>query len=71
MAIYPRIGSPLDIAYANAMGTYVEAYPEDDDAAAIFAEAWMNTMPWDYWSDNRDPKPDTVKAITSLVVRLI
>jgi tetratricopeptide (TPR) repeat protein len=57
---------PLDIAYANAMGAYVAAHPDDDDAAAIYAEAWMNTMPWDYWSDNGDPKPDTVKAIESL-----
>lgn len=57
---------PLDLAYANAMGAYVDTYPNDDDAAAIYAEAWMNTMPWNYWSDNGDPKPDTVKAISSL-----
>lgn len=57
---------PLDIAWAEAMGAYVEAYPDDDDAAAIYAEAWMNTMPWDYWSADGSPKPETVKVISAL-----
>lgn len=57
---------PLDIAYAEAMGKVVDAYPEDDDAAAMFAEAWMNTMPWDYWSENGDPKAETVPVIEAL-----
>ena len=57
---------PLDIAYAEAMGRYVEAHPGDDDAAAMYAEAWMNTMPWDYWSADGAPKPETVKVIDSL-----
>jgi tetratricopeptide (TPR) repeat protein len=57
---------PQDIAYAEAMGAYVTAYPQDDDAAAIYAEAWMNTMPWDYWSADGAPKPDTVKVINTL-----
>lgn len=55
-----------DIAWAEAMGAYVAGHPEDDDAAAIYAEAWMNTMPWDYWSADGEPKPDTVKVIESL-----
>ena len=57
---------PQDIAWAEAMGAYVADHPEDDDAAAIYAEAWMNTMPWDYWSADGEPKPDTVKVIESL-----
>ena len=57
---------PLDIAWAQAMGDVVKKYPEDDDAAAIFAEAWMNTMPWDYWSDDGEPKPETVEVIAAL-----
>ncbi|NNC37374.1 MAG: tetratricopeptide repeat protein [Acidimicrobiales bacterium] len=56
----------LDIAYANAMGAYVNEHPNDNDAAAIYAEAWMNTMPWDYWSENGEPKPETVKVISAL-----
>jgi len=57
---------PLDLAYAEAMGEVVAAYPEDDDAAAMYAEALMNTMPWDYWSDDGTPKPETKKVIAAL-----
>lgn len=57
---------PLDIAYAEAMGQVVAAFPDDDDAAAMFAEAWMNTMPWNYWSDDGTPKPETVPVIAEL-----
>ena len=57
---------PLDKAYANAMETLSKRYPEDNDAASLFAEALMNTMPWNYWAEDGDPKPDTVKVIDSL-----
>jgi len=57
---------PLDRAYATAMKSVVERFPDDDDAAAMYAEAWMNTMPWDYWSANGQPKPETVEVITAL-----
>jgi tetratricopeptide (TPR) repeat protein len=57
---------PLDLAYAEAMRSLSQKYPDDDDAAAIFAEALMNTMPWNYWSDDGSPKSDTVAVIQSL-----
>ncbi len=57
---------PLDRAWAGAMRAFVEEYPEDDDASAIFAEAWMNTMPWDYWSEDGQPRAETVEAIAAL-----
>lgn len=63
-AATPR--EPLDQAYADAMGRYVAAHPEDDDAAAIYAESLMNLMPWDYWSSPDTPKEDTRKVIASL-----
>jgi len=56
----------LDIAYAVAMGKVVETYPEDMDAASLYSEALMNTMPWNYWLDDGKPKSDTVKVITKL-----
>ena len=55
-----------DIAFAKAMGELNARYPEDDDIAAIYAEAWMNTMPWDYWSDGDTPRPETIPVINAL-----
>ncbi|MDZ7643157.1 MAG: hypothetical protein U5K76_02295 [Woeseiaceae bacterium] len=57
---------PLDHAYAEAMRTLYGKYPDDDDAAALFAESLMNTMPWDYWIDGENPRPDTIEAINAL-----
>jgi tetratricopeptide (TPR) repeat protein len=58
--------SAFDMAYANAMRDLANKYPEDDDAAAFFAEALMNTMPWDYWLDAEQPRPATVEVINTL-----
>ncbi len=57
---------PLDLAYANAMRELHHKYPGDDDAAALFAESMMNTMPWDYWLDPVNPKPLTVEVLDAL-----
>mgnify|MGYP001225577312 CR=1 FL=1 len=57
---------PLDEAYANAMRELHQKYPDDDDAASIFAESMMNTMPWDYWLDPDNPKPLTVEVLAAL-----
>lgn len=57
---------PQDMAYADAMRKLHVKYPDDDDAAALFAEALMTTMPWDYWLDPNQPKPHTVEVITAL-----
>ncbi|MEO0438756.1 MAG: hypothetical protein AAF098_17815 [Pseudomonadota bacterium] len=57
---------PLDAAYADAMRSLAAKYPSDDDAQAMFAEALMNTMPWDYWLDGENPKPATTEVINTL-----
>ena len=57
---------PLDLAWAQAMGELATQYPEDMTAAAIYAEALMNTMPWNYWSDDGIAKPETSAVIESL-----
>jgi len=56
----------LDLAYVDAMRQLHEKYPDDDDAAALFAESMMNTMPWDYWLDGENPKPLTVEVLAAL-----
>lgn len=56
----------LDEAYVTSMRELHQKYPADDDAAALFAESMMNTMPWDYWLDPENPKPLTVEVINVL-----
>ena len=57
----------LDRAYADAMGKLVAAYPDDLDAATLYAESLMDLSPWDYYEkDGKTPKPDTVIAIAQI-----
>lgn len=58
--------APLDIAYANAMRKLADKYPDDDDAVSLFAEALMNTMPWNYWAEDGNPRPATIEVINAL-----
>ncbi len=56
----------LDKAFAGAMRKLVKEYPDDLDAQVIFAESLMNTMPWDYWTRDRTPKPETEEILAAL-----
>lgn len=58
--------TPLDNAYAQAMRELAAKYPQDDDIQAMFAESLMNTMPWNYWLDGDNPRPDTKEVIAAL-----
>ena len=57
---------PLDHAWADSLAAMVDAYPDDMTVAAVYAEALMNTMPWDYWGPSGEAKPDTQAVIKSL-----
>lgn len=57
---------PLNLAYAKAMQEVAERYQEDLDVATLFAEALMDTMPWDYWQEDGNPKPEAVVIIKTL-----
>ena len=56
----------LDEAYAAAMRSLVQDYPDDLNAKTLFAEASMDTMPWDYWNKDGSPKLKTVELIDTL-----
>ena len=58
--------APLDRAYADAMRGVAAQYPHDPDVQTLFADALMNTMPWDYWQKDGSPKPDTALAIAAV-----
>ncbi len=56
----------LDAAYARAMRRVSLRYPEDVDASVLYAEALMDTTPWDYWLENGEPKKVTEEFIRVL-----
>ncbi len=59
----PKDRAPLDRAYADAMRTLAIRHPADLDAQTLFAEALMDTSPWDYWQPDKMPKPNAREAI--------
>jgi tetratricopeptide (TPR) repeat protein len=63
----------LDEAYAQAMGRLWHDYPNDLDAGVFYAEAMMDTQPWDYWQDDgKTPKGhggEIVSVLESIIAR--
>jgi tetratricopeptide (TPR) repeat protein len=63
----------LDEAYAQAMGKLWHDYPGDLDAGVFYAEAMMDTQPWDYWqADYKTPKghgAEIVAVLESIIAR--
>ena len=57
---------PLDLAYAHAMKKVVKTYPDDLDAATLYAAALMNLSPWDYWNLDGSPKGNTEEILRTL-----
>ncbi|ELR99394.1 hypothetical protein [Gloeocapsa sp. PCC 73106] len=62
----PADRRPLDLAYAEAMQKVAQKYPEDLDAVTLYAEALMDTTPWDYWQEDGTPKPEGTQIIHTL-----
>ena len=58
--------APLDLAYANAMREVAARFPDDVDVQTLFAEALMDTMPWNYYVDPHTPKPEAQELIAAL-----
>ncbi|NNF59573.1 MAG: hypothetical protein HKN04_15160 [Rhodothermaceae bacterium] len=58
--------SALDRAYADAMRAVADRFPDDADVQSLFAEALMDTMPWDYWHEDGSPKPETEEILATL-----
>src|SRR6185436_15195499 len=56
----------LDRAYANAMRDVARRYPDDLDAAVIFAESLMVLRPWDLWTLDGKPQPGTEEIVSTL-----
>ena len=62
----------LDRAYRDAMGELYRRYPDDLDAAVLYAESMLDLTPWTWWS--RDGKPaefteETIAVLESVLRR--
>jgi len=58
--------SKADRAFADAMRTVTVAFPRDLDAKTIYAESLMDLRPWNYWTRDGQPYPETREIETSL-----
>jgi tetratricopeptide (TPR) repeat protein len=48
------------------MGRLHARYPEDLDAATLYAAAMMNISPWNYWTEEGKPRPHTPEILRVL-----
>lgn len=56
----------LDRAYAAAMRKLAERYPDDLDAATLYAESMMNLNPWKLWSAEGKAAEGTEQIVSVL-----
>ena len=52
--------------YAEAMKSLAAKYPNDLDAATLYAEALMDLNPWKLWNPDGSPAPHTDEILTTL-----
>jgi hypothetical protein len=57
---------PLRSTYRDAMKKVIAEYPEDLDAATLYAESILDLDPWKYWTYDGKPKEGTFEAIDIL-----
>jgi tetratricopeptide (TPR) repeat protein len=61
----PDLGQ-LEAAYRGAMAKLVQHYPDDLDAATLYAESIMNLHPWKLWTHDGRPNEGTEEILTVL-----
>jgi tetratricopeptide (TPR) repeat protein len=54
---------PLQVAYKNAMQQLVQRYPNDNDAAVLYAESLMDLNPWKFWAPDGKPADGTLEIV--------
>lgn len=52
--------------YSEAMRALAKKYPDDLDAATMFAESLMMLRPWQLWSPAGEPAPGTLELVAVL-----
>lgn len=67
----PEDRTPLDRAYADAMRAVWAAHPDNADVGALCAESVMDLRPWDLWSPEGQPRPETPEVMETLRAVLV
>lgn len=52
--------------FVDAMRKLSQRYPDDLDAATLFAESLMNLRPWELWNKDGTPAPGTEEIVATL-----
>ena len=55
----------LAVDYKNAMGALVKRFPDDLDAATLYAESMMNLRPWQFGRPDGKPAEGTEEIVAS------
>ncbi|HWP43108.1 MAG TPA: hypothetical protein VNO14_07740, partial [Blastocatellia bacterium] len=53
----------LGLDYKNAMREVMKRYPDDPDAATLYADSIMNLRPWNYWGPDGKPLEGTEEMV--------
>jgi tetratricopeptide (TPR) repeat protein len=56
----------LAVDYKNAMGEISRRFPDDLDAATLYAESAMNLRPWQLWTSDGKPAEGTEEIVAVL-----
>jgi tetratricopeptide (TPR) repeat protein len=62
----PTDRTRLDTSYSRAMEQVAKTFPDDLDAATLFAESLMDLRPWNYWQPDGTPYPGTTEIVRQL-----
>src|SRR5262245_9709368 len=56
----------LAVQYKDAMRALADRYPDDLDAATLYAESLMDLHPWQLWASNGAPTEGTLEIVRTL-----
>jgi len=56
----------LAVQYKDAMRALADRYPDDLDAATLYAESLMDLHPWQLWASNGAPTEGTLEIVQTL-----
>lgn len=62
----PKDPKSLELAYSSAMKKVWIAHPMDADVGALYAESLMNLRPWQLWTADGKPQPETPEIVATL-----